>query len=135
MDLTVDSWAWVELFRDSAPGRTLRHLVEDAGFCVTPDIVLAEVAAFGRRNGLQEREVLANLARIGELAFVVGVDPALAWEGARAHQELKERARAKRNSLPGLADGLILATARRFGTRLVTGNRHFADLAETLWLE
>ncbi|MDE1835082.1 MAG: PIN domain-containing protein [Euryarchaeota archaeon] len=134
MNLTIDSWAWVELLEGTEMGRKVRQQIEQADFCVCPALVLAELAAFGRRKGRPDAQVLQDLAQVGVFTYVIPTDPALAVEGARAADELRSRARSRKSPLPGLGDGVVLATARRFGTRVATGDAHFEGLSETLWV-
>ena len=115
-------------------GRKVRHQIEDAEFCVCPDRVLAELAAFGRRKGTPDARVLQDLSQVGAFTYVIPIDPALAVEAAHATEELRARARSRKFPLPGLGDGVVLATARRFGTRVATGDAHFEGLSETLWI-
>ncbi len=62
------------------------------------------------------------------------IDPDLAVTASEAARELRERARSVPGRVPGLADGLVLATARRTGSQVLTGDPHFRGLRETLWL-
>lgn len=134
MNLTLDSWAWVELLEGTRLGLKVRQQIEQADFCVCPDLVLAELAVFGRRRGTPGAQVLQDLAQVGVLTYVIPIDPALAVEGARAADELRSRARSRKSPLPSLGDGVVLATARRFGTLVATGDAHFEGLSETLWV-
>jgi hypothetical protein len=54
--------------------------------------------------------------------------------GARATVELRQAAHSARLQIPGLAEGLVLATARVAHSKLLTGDPHFRPLPETLWL-
>lgn len=134
MHLTIDSFAWVELGRGSPRAANVRAWIERAEECWTPAIVLAEVAHVSRQHGVPEERLRALLRAIVEASHTVPIDPELAVEGSRATSELRVRARELRLSLPGLADGLVLATARRQNAQLLTGDPHFRGLSETLWV-
>lgn len=134
MRLTIDSFAWIELIRGSRHGITTRDFVEAAEACFTPSIVLAEVAYRCLRDGFRDSAIRQELGAMAEASTIVPIDDALALAAASATVELRERAAAERLRPPGLGDGLVLATARETGSRLLTGDPHFRRLPETLWL-
>ena len=134
MRLTIDSFAWIELIRGSPLGIAARSHIETAERCFTPTIVLAEVAHRCRRDGIGEELIERELTAMTEASALVPITPVLAVAASTAKKELRERAAALRMRPAGLADGLILATARMTGSRLLTGDLHLRDLPETVWL-
>jgi predicted nucleic acid-binding protein len=83
---------------------------------------------------MEEAIVQQELRAMLEASTVVPMDGPLATAASRATNELRDPARARRIPIPGLSDGLVLATARKFGLELLTGDAHFQGLPETLWL-
>lgn len=134
MRLTIDSFAWIELIRGTPLGIATRARIEAADECFTPAIVLAEVAHRCRRDTLGERQIERELTAMTEASALVPITPDLAIAASAATKELRERAALRRLRPAGLADGLILATARLTESQLLTGDLHFRDLRETLWL-
>ena len=134
MRLTIDSFAWIELIRGTRLGIHAKDLIEAAEACFTPAIVIAEVAHKCVREGLKQPQIQQEIRGMVESSALVPIDPGLAVAAALATQELKELAKALRLSQPGLGDGLVLATTRRTGSRLLTGDPHFRELRETVWL-
>jgi predicted nucleic acid-binding protein len=132
--LTIDSFAWIELIRRSRRGERARDLIERAGACFTPAFVLAEVAHRCLRDGMPPNLVSQQLQAIGEASEIVPIDPELAMAASRATSELRENSRVRGRSMPGLGDGLVLATARRMGAPVLTGDPHFQDMPESVWL-
>lgn len=135
MALTIDSYAWIELIRGTPVGSRARVLIDSADRAYTPAVVLAEVAHRCLRDGLPERVVRQELRSISEASMVIPIDITISTAASKATTELRQRARSFRLPLPGLADGLVLATARAAGASLLTGDSHFRDLPETVWLE
>ena len=121
MSLTIDSYAWIELIRGTNLGLRSKGLIELAEQTFTPAIVLAEVALRCVHDGMKESMVRQELQSMAESSMVVPIDVGLAAAASKATIELRERARARRIPLPGLGDGLVLATARKVGTQLLTG--------------
>jgi predicted nucleic acid-binding protein len=132
--LVIDSFAWVEVIRDSVAGRQAKETIERAEVCLTPSIVLAEVASACFRGGFDDTLVTQELQSIREASTIVPMDNEIAMASVHATRHLRQSARSRRLPTAGLADGLVLATARRSGARLLTGDPHFRDCPETVWL-
>jgi predicted nucleic acid-binding protein len=134
LDLTIDSFAWIELIRGSDLGAEVRRGMEAADRCYTPSIVLAEVGARCFRDGMSELRILEKLTAIAESSDVVPIRPRVAAAAGPATEELRAWAKSRHLSTPGLGDGLVLATARSTGSRVLTGDLHFQALRETAWV-
>jgi predicted nucleic acid-binding protein len=132
--LTIDTFAWVEMMRGTALGNRARQAMKACDTCVTPSIVLAEVASKCRRFGLADALIRDELYAIHEASTIVSIDDAIATAAAHATKELRQGARSSKLGAPGLADGLVLATARVLGAKLLTGDPHFRACEETHWL-
>ncbi len=134
MKTVVDSWAWVELFKGSAAGRTAKERIEAAEDVFTPSIVLAELARKYLREGVDPAFIRRLLQTISESAEVIEIDIDLAQSSANASVELTEKARSQGLGRPGLGDAILLATARSLHAFVLTGDPHFKGLSETSWL-
>lgn len=128
IEYVIDSYAWIEYFLGSEAGRKVKKFVEgaDSG---TPTIVVAELSRKllrKVRDGVETDEGRAQkLEFVRSSTTVVHLD----WDtAARAGEIDLERKEIVRNW--GLADSIVLATARDSGAKMVTGDRHFADLKE-----
>lgn len=134
MILTVDTFAWMEITRGSSRGRDARANIESASRCFTPSIVLAEVASACLRDGLSDDLMRKELAAIHEASDVVPLDPEIAIGAAHGREELRRMARTRQAGLPGLGDGIVLATARRKRSQILTGDPHFLGVPEVKWI-
>jgi uncharacterized protein len=132
--LTIDTYAWLEVIRGTSAGASVRSTIQEADESLTPSIVLAEVASACHRDGLSDSLVTLELSAIREASTIVPIDSGVAAAATHTFDELREEAKARRQSLPGLADALILATAREHRARLLTGDRHFQNCPETVWV-
>jgi predicted nucleic acid-binding protein len=132
--LTIDTFAWVEVIRGSPIGLRARQAMESADHCFTPAIVMAEIASKCFRDGLPDSRSLQHLRAIREASEIVTIQDPIAVSAAHAVEELRKFARSAGLPPPGLADGLILATARSKNSQLLTGDPHFRDSVETVWL-
>jgi len=129
--IVVDSYAWIEIFIGSSKGSKARDLLVKAREVYTPDFVLAEIARKYLREGLDQQTVLARLREITEASDIIPINV----ESAKCYLELREKSEKDRIPDPSLFDAMILATARILKAKVVTGDKHFKNLNETLWLE
>jgi predicted nucleic acid-binding protein len=132
--IVVDSYAWIEVFLGSEKGDKARKIIGEASEVYTPDVVLAEVARKYLREGSGEDVILNRLRAMTEATDVVPVGVELALESAKCYLKLSEKAKMERTGVPSLFDALVLATARVLDARVVTGDEHFKNLSETLWV-
>ncbi len=130
----IDSYAWVEIFEGTTLGRAARDRIDEADDVFTPDVVLAEVARKYIRQGARSDVVRKRLQAILMASQAVGIDVAVAEESAEAWLELDSRARRKKLGRPSLVDGIVLATSRINNAKVLSGDKHFEGLPETIWL-
>ncbi len=134
--IVVDTYAWIEYFRGTNIGLKVKKYLAEADYVYTPTIVLAEIARKYIREGASIDLVEERLGIIEELSAIVGINAKIALEAGKAYIELLELAKAKQlKKTLGLGDAIVLATARVLGARILTGDRHFKYLEETIWLK
>jgi predicted nucleic acid-binding protein len=117
----IDSFAWFEYFLGSTAGARARPFIESSNG-ITPTIVIAELSEKYRRE---------DLAFAEDLDFIIGktrvasLDTKIAQKAGALSHERKRKVRRW-----GLADSIILATAREYKAKIVTGDEHFRDLVD-----
>lgn len=117
----IDSFAWLEYFAGSPEGLKAKPFVEnDKG--ITPTIVIAELSEKYRREKLPFE---ADLNFIAARTRVTVLDSEIAEKAGALNQERKRFVKRW-----GLADSIVLATARKHNVRVVTGDEHFRDLVD-----
>ncbi len=66
---------------------------------------------------------------------MVNVNFEIAMESAKAYLELKEKAKRERlRRDPCLFDAIVLAVAKAYSAKVLTGDEHFKGLKETIWI-
>jgi predicted nucleic acid-binding protein len=130
----VDSYAWIELFLGTAKGEETKRLISEAEEIRTPDIVLAEISRKYHREELDSQSLRARLETISSTTIVTGIDTNLAVRTGPIYLELVEKAKRERLNGPSLFDAIVLATAREYDSSVLTGDEHFRDLPETIFL-
>jgi predicted nucleic acid-binding protein len=133
--IVIDAYAWIEIFMGSEKGRRVKEIVESADEVYTPGTVLAEIARKYVREGADDKTVDARLETIIVASTIAHVDAKLALEAAKCYLELVAKARKTKLNLPSLFDAIVLATGRSLKSKIVTGDEHFRNLSETVWVE
>ncbi len=117
----IDSFAWIEYFLGTAAGhKALGFIESDKG--ITPTIVIAELAAKYRRDRLP---IAADLNFIIAKTRIAPLNTEIAERAGSLSSDRKQKVKRW-----GLADSIVLATAREYGAKVVTGDEHFRDLAD-----
>ena len=135
MILTIDTFAWLEVIRGTPAGATVRSKIQEAEEALTPSIVLAELAGALHRNGLSDDLIAQELVAIRETSQILPIEANVSIAAAHALDEHRSRAKHRRIAVPGIVDALILATAREQNAGLLTGDPHFQDFPETIWVQ
>jgi len=105
----------------STAGARARPFIESSKG-ITPTIVIAELSMKYRREDLAFAEDLDFI--IGKTR-VVSLDTKIAQKAGALSHERKRKVRRW-----GLADSIVLATAREYKAKIVTGDEHFRDLVD-----
>jgi predicted nucleic acid-binding protein len=119
----VDSCGWIEILGGTPLGQQYSEALQPPSELVVPTACLLEVT---RRASAQFGFVEAGTAAAHmALGVSVALDATLALEAARLGAE---------TGLP-CADGIIYATARRYGAELWTHDAHFRGLPGVRFVE
>ncbi|HEV2119158.1 MAG TPA: type II toxin-antitoxin system VapC family toxin [Candidatus Bathyarchaeia archaeon] len=119
--VVLDSFAWIEYFNGTSAGVKVQDFLHN-GLAVTPAIVVAELSEKYRRL---DREFGSKYDFVRARTSIVPLEEELARAAGELNFERKKRVKGW-----GMADSIILATARRSNSRIVTGDPHFKDLSE-----
>lgn len=132
--IVIDAYAWIELFVGSEKGLKVKAILESADEVYTPGTVLAEIARKYLREGADDKTVDARLEVIASASNIAHIDVGIALEAARCYIELLTCAKKSKLSTPSLFDAIVLATGRLLRSKIVTGDKHFKNFSETVWV-
>jgi len=132
--LTERSYAWIELFLGSEKGEKVGQLISDVDEVRTPDIVLAEISRKYSREKVDERRVKSRLETISSTSIVTPFNTHVALKAATAYLELVEKSKYEKRRSPSLFDAVVLATAREYNSKVVTGDEHFESVSEAIMI-
>jgi predicted nucleic acid-binding protein len=132
LKIVMDSYAWIELFLGSEKGKKVVEIVSSADEVITPDLVLAEIGRKYIREGANEKEVKNRLKFIEENSIVACLDADISIEGGKAYLELLEKSKKERKNKPALTDSILLALARKYSAKIVSGDKIFEGMKEVI---
>lgn len=118
--VVVDSYAWVEYSEGSDEGRSAREYIEGDYELYTPAVVVAELSDRATREGMRgkwEKELRPFLER---QTTVVQLDAETAGKAGKTKWEMRDHAPED-----GLADAVVLTTAREHDAKVLTGDPDF----------
>ena len=122
-EYVVDAYAWIEYLIGSEIGARVKAILEDENNGIyTSAVTLGEVIS---KIAREEQDVCTAYRILLSNSDVIDVDEELSKQTGIIHAEMR-----KRKKDFGLADAFVLATARKLGTRILTGDPHFQGVKE-----
>jgi predicted nucleic acid-binding protein len=122
--ILIDSYGWLEYFLDGPLAEKYAKYVEDANEenYVTPTIVVYEVykrirSIQGEQSGLEAYSQITR-TKVVELTSQIAL----------------EAAEISLSTNLGMADSLIVATAKAYDAQIVTSDKHLKGLKETKFI-
>lgn len=123
----VDSYAWVEYFRGSEAGKKVKEFIE-GGKAATATITVAELR---EKYAREDRPYFdEDLLFIAASTAIINLTKDIAVKAGEINATMKTRVKGW-----GMADSIILATAQATKARVVTGDKHFEGLKQTILIE
>jgi len=122
--ITFDTYAWIEYLMGSEKGRFVSHYVNSEDPIFTPTICLAELMVKFLRDGVSEANRKKSIELVRKRSMLMQLDDEIALKAAEVKNE----------GLP-LVDAIIYATALQNKTQLLTGDKHFEDYPEIVFLK
>lgn len=132
--IVIDSYAWIEHLLGTEKGSKIDIILKNADEVYTPDTVLAEIARKFVREGVDVKTVNEWLAQIVNASNIVCLESKLAIIAAQCYLEIEANARKSKLNLPSLFDAIVLAISRSLNSKVLTGDQHFKELPETIWV-
>jgi predicted nucleic acid-binding protein len=121
----IDAYSWIEYFDGSSRGVKVKNVIENPKNRVhTCAATIAEIVSkFLRRNFDPEMAYKAIIAT----SHVIAVDEKLSFLAGQLHAEMRKHVRDF-----GLADAYLLACAKNYKAKIVTGDPHFKNIRDVV---
>ena len=123
--MIIDSYAWIEYFFGSEKGKKVRDLIEKKE-CYTLEHNLAEIYEWAKKNN-------ENFDFLQRIIIVKSKILAISRKDWLRGVEIKLEQRKESKDF-GLIDGLMLAKQEDLKCRLVTGDKHFKNAQNVIFL-
>jgi len=129
MRYIVDSYAWLEYFMGTTAGKKAQEIIDSSvSEKLTPTICVAEIyAKVLRVEGTEKAELQRAFIKLR--SALASLTEEVAVEAAKIDVEMKKKIVGW-----GLADSIVLGTARKKKAKVLTGDKHFLDLEETAYI-
>ncbi len=129
MRYVIDSFAWIEYFMGTRAGQNTKKIIENSEEKLTPTICLAEV--YGKTLKVENQELAEKQrAYIKEKSALIPLDESIALEAAKINVRMK-----KDTDGWGIADSIVFATATIKKAEVVTGDEHFKNLRNVVFIK
>ena len=123
MKYLIDSYGWFEYFFGSKKGEAIREIIRSDDEIIISPVNIVEVYSkyLRERPGEAEEKKLFMLSR----SKIIPLDTKISETASKLKVNLKL----------GIADSIVLATARTEKASIVTGDRHFKGMSDVVFLE
>lgn len=120
MAFIIDTYAWIEYFKGSELGKKIKGKIEIKGN-ITPTIVLAEIKKHFTDYSVQSFD--EKFKFIDSISIILPLDKNVAIEAGyiRSTTNVKNI---------GIVDCILLATAKNYNIKVLTGDKHFKEIKE-----
>ena len=120
----IDTWVWVEYYLGE-DSRVNEYIENDSVDLFTSAITLTEMITFLYQKGESPETISQVVSEIGVRSLVLPVTESIAILAGEFRNE---------GFKGGIADTIILATARSGGHTVLTGDPHFRSLADAVFI-
>ena len=129
----IDTYAWIEYVRGTAAGDAAKMYIEDQR-SIMPTIVILEFERYLLKRLGEGSDTAAGYEAkkefVKSVSTLIPLDYEISISEAKIDVEMKEK---KKNW--GMADSIVLATARHLNAKVVTGDEHFRGLKEAVMIK
>jgi len=123
----IDSNAWIEYFDGTSKGEKVKEIVESKENDVyTLVLSIAEIISVIGRRGKEYQEALKTIFSISQM---VDVNIEISLKAGLIHSQVRQKIKDF-----GLTDAFVLALAREFKAKVLTGDPHFKGFKEAVMI-
>jgi predicted nucleic acid-binding protein len=123
MTVLIDSWAWIEYFKNGKHSTEAMNHVEGTEEALVSTINLLEIYSWVSKF-YNDTIATQKIAVIEKRSYVIPVERDIAILAARLKSKHKL----------GIADAVVLATARKFNAKVVTGDPDFKRIEGVIFI-
>jgi len=125
MKTIFDTYAWIEYFLGSSKGKKVKKIFE-SNEIITPIIVLVELSCKSVKENWNFKKYLEF---IKANSLVLNIEEKTLIDTGKLYVKMRSKIRDF-----GLVDTIILAMAKLEKARILTGDRHFKNMDNVIFL-
>ncbi len=125
MNVVFDTYAWIEYFLGSEQGKIVESYIKES--IITPFIVLLELSYRADKEGWNFKQYL-DFMKVN--SKITSVTEEFILKFGQVYNRVKK-------DVPGIgiADAIVLLTALEENAKILTGDEHFKNLPQVIFLE
>lgn len=125
MNVVFDTYAWIEYFLGSEQGKIAESYIKEG--VITPFIILLELSYRADKEGWNFKRYLDFMKANSK---ITSVTEEFVLKFGQVYNKVKK-------DVPGIgiADAIVLLTALEQDAKILTGDEHFKNLPQTIFLE
>lgn len=127
--LVFDAYAWVEYALDGPNADVVAAYLEGPSPVLTPASVVAELTEAMLRDHVETKLMDRVLAFVRSRSLVIAVDADVARRAGELNHERKKKVKGW-----GMLDSFVYAVTLLHGGKVVTGDQHFMNLKNAVYL-
>lgn len=127
MKYIIDSYAWIEYLNGTSLGEKVRKVLTEDNEIFSLNLTVAEVVSRTKRAN---SDIETAYQAINFNSKVAEITPELAKKAGLFHAEIRKQIKDF-----GLVDSLILILARELNAKIITGDPHFKNFKEAVFLK
>ncbi len=128
MEYIIDSYAWIEYFIGSKKGEILKRLfIEEKNKFLTVECCLAEINGWALRND-KDFDSLFKLIRANS-----NISQITEYDWIEAGKERFEQRKKQKDF--GLIDAVLLIKQKEINCKIISGDKHFKNLKNIVFLD
>ena len=123
----VDSYAWIEYLDGTGAGHKVSELLNEKEEAFTCALTIAEVVSKVARKNM---DVQFAYDIVTSNSIIINADAQLSLQAGLLHCEMRKSLKDF-----GLADAYVLATARKLKAKILTGDQHFKNAKDAVFIK
>jgi len=127
MKIIMDAYAWIEYLDGTKKGLKVKEFLMQPNEIYTSSFTIAEVISRSKR---QEKNTDLVYQALSINSKIIQITPKIARDAGLFHAEMHKKIRDF-----GLIDSLLLVLARRLNAKILTGDKHFKQFKEAIFLD
>ncbi len=127
MKYIIDSYAWIEYLDGTSKGQKLKEILMKENEIYTLGLSITEIISRVKR---MDKDVETAYKAITFNSMIVQIDQETAKRAGLFHAEMRKKIKDF-----GIVDSLIYLIAKKLNAKIITGDEHFRNFKEAIFIK